>query len=696
MGSRGPHSTLKGGTGETPGGHGSNGSGTTEEWRWETHTPGGVPAELLNLPGDIRRDMTGEVTLVWRQVRGTWVKWVVVMESAVLRRANIHETGLYAWGRHAKGGVIGRYEGTILAKFKEGRGRKEAEAGMGTPGKYVLEREVTSTVREWVDGEHAGPPYLQKANDGRGITKSSGAAWPNTAILEPQRLTLTTQRAIGGDEEWGRCELGGWDEMAKIELLWSYGRAYWEAHGSGETKQRLTEAREARLKRAKEQGTKKAQREGKEAGGRAEAAAEERHKREERQKGRESNRGGEGRQGTGGLKAAVAYERLHYIKQGQRVAVTWIQEMTAPGRGRLMMQAALKRARGDTWVQLHVGSSNTRARRAYEKMGMEYAEASNMCFAPKTEEEEDTLCMEGRVDRVRHKCEEKSRAEEEEGKAGRGGRLVRHENRTSMQGAIWSAVARLVGETHATVNGADRGGDGVDAVADLEGKETEDCRYVTLWEEGGREGEGDGDAPSSQHRRPTGTEPEAQPDAPTFTEREPAAAEPRNQHAEPPCVDTTAEEEDTEDDGAGVFPRRRPRTTTATRTHPPPTPQQQPTTPPPPLQRQNTTVPPPGPEQREEGSRSKQHRGGATCEACAKNASFNRQPGYRQQRLCERTWGEGSTGGGRRPRPLKRRETAIDKQGNRTHEQQQTRGGATAPRAEAVTDGVGAEEENDI
>ena len=88
-------------------GQGTLGGGEQGEWRWEVHTPGELPKELLDLPGDVRSEMGGEVTLVWRCVRGEWVKWVVVMESAVLKKLKLRELGLYAWGRHAKGGGVG-------------------------------------------------------------------------------------------------------------------------------------------------------------------------------------------------------------------------------------------------------------------------------------------------------------------------------------------------------------------------------------------------------------------------------------------------------------------------------------------------------------------------------------------------------------------------------------------------------------
>ena len=94
--------------------------GEQGEWRWEVYKPEELPGALLDLPGDVRAEMESDITLVWKCVRGEWLKWVVVMESAVLRRLDIKELGLYAWGKHPKGGVIGEYTGVVLARFREG------------------------------------------------------------------------------------------------------------------------------------------------------------------------------------------------------------------------------------------------------------------------------------------------------------------------------------------------------------------------------------------------------------------------------------------------------------------------------------------------------------------------------------------------------------------------------------------------
>ena len=56
-------------------------------YKWETYLPEDVPGHWLDLSAEVRKEMEGEVTLVWRERSGgRWVEWVVVAESAVLRR----------------------------------------------------------------------------------------------------------------------------------------------------------------------------------------------------------------------------------------------------------------------------------------------------------------------------------------------------------------------------------------------------------------------------------------------------------------------------------------------------------------------------------------------------------------------------------------------------------------------------------
>ena len=67
-------------------GQGPGEGGEGETWKQEVYEPGELPKELLDLPGDVRAGMGGDVTLVWKRMGGEWVKWVVVMESAVLKK----------------------------------------------------------------------------------------------------------------------------------------------------------------------------------------------------------------------------------------------------------------------------------------------------------------------------------------------------------------------------------------------------------------------------------------------------------------------------------------------------------------------------------------------------------------------------------------------------------------------------------
>ena len=190
---------------------GLGGEGRAGGWRWESYPPERLPSELLDLPEDVKAEMSGEVVLVWKEVGGAWRRWVVVMESAMLRLGGLEgQRGLYAWGELRAGEAVGSYEGERIMAFKEGdRKAAERRCGERLQGMYVLEKEVSKVKREWIDGRCAGPPYLQYANDARGMTTEAGRVRVNTGTMDEQ-LTLRTRVTLGGDEAWaGAGQAGG-------------------------------------------------------------------------------------------------------------------------------------------------------------------------------------------------------------------------------------------------------------------------------------------------------------------------------------------------------------------------------------------------------------------------------------------------------------------------------------------------------
>ena len=84
------------------------------------------------------------------------------------------------------------------------------------------------------------------------------------------------------------------------------------------------------------------------------------------------------------------------------------------------------------------------------------------------------MCMGATAGPIRTSCKEWMRR----GKAGEKGE---HEERRASRGEIatgeWDQVCELARATHALEEGASRGGDGVDVVPHLEGREAEGCAW---------------------------------------------------------------------------------------------------------------------------------------------------------------------------------------------------------------------------
>jgi len=178
------------------------------------------------------------VLLVWKRDRrkGTESRWVMVAPSAVLRGEELlaHDPGLglYAWRDFECDEVIGKYAGESLGVFDEGDGEGAAAALATldrTRADKVLELERGARRVELIDGTAAGAPYLQRANDAYGLVGPTGAPRKNSARMGPDG-TLRSLRRGGrqkgsGGERWQEVEEGGgWENLARREILWGYGR----------------------------------------------------------------------------------------------------------------------------------------------------------------------------------------------------------------------------------------------------------------------------------------------------------------------------------------------------------------------------------------------------------------------------------------------------------------------------------------
>ena len=154
--------------------------GKERGWVWEVIRP----EDMAKWPEppvgtEALATMKQPVTLVWKVVEGVTIPWVLVAESARLRskgkrnRGSECEMGLYAWREFERDEVIGTYSGKSSAVYSVHETKKVENAykemkAAAEHGDMILEIEVSPTEIKLVDGEGAGPPYLQRANDGSG------------------------------------------------------------------------------------------------------------------------------------------------------------------------------------------------------------------------------------------------------------------------------------------------------------------------------------------------------------------------------------------------------------------------------------------------------------------------------------------------------------------------------------------------
>lgn len=146
--------------------------------------------------------------------------WVVVAQSALLKRVGRSGLGLYAARPFKRDDYIGRYGGTRIGPFAS---RKTALLAPEVRALLRQGRDKLVVVRaqpsgfEVIDGETGGAPYLHRCNDPR-----------NTALLANAELT------DGGYVRVTQSRVPAFDidkplaENARAELRLDYGEDYWE------------------------------------------------------------------------------------------------------------------------------------------------------------------------------------------------------------------------------------------------------------------------------------------------------------------------------------------------------------------------------------------------------------------------------------------------------------------------------------
>ena len=165
------------------------------------------------------------VTYVYRRGPPSqqWEAWVVVAESAILRRLGRRGMGLYAGRAFTEGQYLGKYEGALVGHYDT---RRDALTAPETRrllrrghDKLVAVRAAHGPGFDLLDGESAGPPYLQMANDPRGTRLQ-----PNVELTEAGWMRVLRGRvpAFSVDRSL--------EENINSELRWDYGDDYWDLH----------------------------------------------------------------------------------------------------------------------------------------------------------------------------------------------------------------------------------------------------------------------------------------------------------------------------------------------------------------------------------------------------------------------------------------------------------------------------------
>ena len=143
---------------------------------------------------------------------------------------------MYAWKDFDRDDPIGKYSGKVIGEFhaEDSKGRERVVrqyGGSGTP-EYLCEIDVEGGRKvQIIDAAAAGPPFLQRANDSRGLTNGRGGKLYNTAVMDPDgrlRSLRKARRAAGRAAPWAHPQPeGGWEQIVQREILWAYGPAYW-------------------------------------------------------------------------------------------------------------------------------------------------------------------------------------------------------------------------------------------------------------------------------------------------------------------------------------------------------------------------------------------------------------------------------------------------------------------------------------
>ena len=158
--------------------------------KWETITCAEAAArEDVPIYEVVAGVIQASVTLMWKWERkkrvsasgekGEWKIWVFVAQSVALRKGaagGCCEQGLYAWKAFDRDDVIGKYSGGVTGEYEARKTTRRARDVATRESNDKLLEVVRGTKVVIIDGNQAGPQYLQRANEARGLVSWSGQA----------------------------------------------------------------------------------------------------------------------------------------------------------------------------------------------------------------------------------------------------------------------------------------------------------------------------------------------------------------------------------------------------------------------------------------------------------------------------------------------------------------------------------------
>ena len=162
------------------------------------------------------------VTYVFRKgASNEWEPWVVVAESALLRRIGKTGLGLYAARSFQRDHVVGRYDGNVVGTYGSRKAALESPEAQRLVrrdhDKLITRKRSNGPGIELVDGGTSGPPYMMRLNDPRGTRLRA-----NVGVTDGGYVKVIQTRVPAFDLDKSL------DANVQSELRLDYAGDYWE------------------------------------------------------------------------------------------------------------------------------------------------------------------------------------------------------------------------------------------------------------------------------------------------------------------------------------------------------------------------------------------------------------------------------------------------------------------------------------